>query len=96
MSVCNDLVHSLCSPHRVKSFCEDTVSATYDSLLRVEAWSRAVSAALEKLNSEQYSSFVDVLCPFSTGLQLVRADITLFMWCFCCYCGEGSEGDCKL
>ena len=71
VSVCNDLVNSLCSPSRVVSIRQDAITATSDSLLRVEAWSKAVSAAIDKLNSEEYMSLIDVLHPFSTGLQLV-------------------------
>lgn len=71
VSTCNDLIHTLYSPNRVASLLQDASIASSVSQLRVQAWSKAVTAALEKLRSGDLSSFSDVLDPFSVGLQEV-------------------------
>ena len=72
VSLCNDLVHTLCSLQRVASVHQDAVTATPDAILRVEAWSRALSAAFDKLNSDEFLSLTDILHPFSVGIQQVN------------------------
>lgn len=83
VSLCNDLVHTLCSAQRVASLQQDAATATPDALLRVEAWSRALSSALDKLNSEEFSVLTDVLQPFSVGIQQVK-DARVCLHVFVC------------
>ena len=70
VTVCSDVLHSLCSPQRVASLQSDASSASPAALLRVEAWTRAVTAAVAKLKSE-FPLLADVVQPFTVGLQEV-------------------------
>ena len=71
VSVCNDLVHTLCSPERVAGLQRDASAPNPAAVCRVEAWSRAVGAAVDKLHSEEFSPLADVVKPFATGLLQV-------------------------
>ena len=70
VSVCTDVVNTFCSSERVASLLQGASVATQDSFSRVETWSRALRAAVDKLHSE-FPSLEDVAKPFTTGLLQV-------------------------
>jgi midasin len=77
VSVCTDVIHTFCSSERVASLLQDASVATQDSFSRVETWSKALRAAVDKLHSE-FPSLEDVVKPFTTGLlQTVAGVISL-------------------
>ena len=80
MSVCNDLIHTLCSPLRVASLLKDSASNSPTALNQVGSWSKAVSTALEKLCSDKFSSLSDVVKPFTLGLREVTCSYIKFCY----------------
>ncbi len=70
--MCTDVLKTLCSPAKVRSLLSTSSSITGSSsaVQRVASWTRAVSAAVEKLN-EDFEAFPDVVQPFATALKMV-------------------------
>ena len=67
----NDLITSLCSEEKLRNMLlEVTQIRNALSWQKVASWSKAVVASLKKLKVD-YSSFQDVVAPFSTGLTMV-------------------------
>ena len=75
VAVCTDVVYALCSSERVSSLLQDANVATPASVSRVETWSLALRAAVNKLHSE-FPTLADVVKPFTTGLMQVRIPST--------------------
>ena len=75
VSICNDVVHTLCSTERVATLQRDANDATPAALRRVETWSKAVRAAVDRLQSEEFSPLADVVKPFTTGLLQVKLPV---------------------
>ena len=54
------------------SLLQDATAATPVAVQRIEAWSRALRTAVERLHSEEFSSLSDVVKPFTAGLLQVH------------------------
>lgn len=78
-AVCTDVVKSLCSRDRLEGLLLDASLADPISLFRVSSWGQAMSAAIDKLNTD-FTSLPDIVQPFVMGLQKVPTyDVHLFI-----------------
>lgn len=65
---------SVCSEKKLKNLLLEITDIKSDmSWQKVASWTKAVVASLRRLKVD-YSSFPDVVTPFSTGLTLVRTN----------------------
>ena len=71
----NDLVTSLCSEDKLKDLLLEVTDRRRDlSWQKVDSWTKAIVASLRKMKMD-YSSYPDVVAPFSTGLTLVSCSL---------------------
>lgn len=70
-SLCNDVVHTFASTTRLSSLLTDSMDATPLGQQRVDAWSRALKAAMKQISSEEFCSLSDVVKPFISALLQV-------------------------